>query len=80
MLLSNSRFLNANAAKLNSELLRQQSRENSAQAKYIDDANWTKTRKLMKRGQAAVEQQQSGYSTFGGRGYGGKGAVSEADR
>ena len=70
LLLSNSEFLNANADRLDSELLRWQLNVNTLQAKNIDDANWKKTRKLMLRDNAAVEQQAPGYG-YGGGGYGG---------
>lgn len=73
MLMSNSDYLFDNALLLNSELLRRQGQENTAQARYIDDANWKKTRKLMLRGQSAVEQQQQGYGGLSGAGYGGNG-------
>ena len=76
MLLSNSDFLITNASQLNSELLRRQSLENTAQARFIDDANWKKTRKLMLRGQSAVIQQQAGYGGLSGGGYGGNGSGS----
>ena len=71
LLLMNSDYLSTNAIQLDSEVLRVQQGLNYRQSQVIDDENWKKTRKLMKRDNAAVEQQAPGAK--GGLGGGGMG-------
>lgn len=71
LLLSNSVYLGSNAVELSSEVLRVQRDLNINQSKAIDDKNWKKTRKLMRRDNAAVEQQAPGAKGGMGGGMGG---------
>jgi len=66
LLISNSRFLEANAIKLKSDLLKLWCAENLEQAQYLDDENWNKTRKRMVQRNNAVKVQQRGYGEYGG--------------
>ena len=71
LLVQNSIFLSEKASELNSPLLKQQRLLNQAQVRNIE-LDWNRTRKLMMRDNAAVQQQASGYggySVYGG-GYG----------
>ena len=68
LLLSNSDYLSTNAIELGSEVLRVQRDLNYRQSQVIDDKNWKKTRKLMRRDNAAVEQQTPGSQAKGEKG------------
>jgi Ca-activated chloride channel family protein len=69
ILMTNGDFLDTNARRLNSNLLKLRSRENLDQSRFLSEKDWKKTRKLMVERQYAESVQQRGYEGYGG-GYG----------
>jgi Ca-activated chloride channel family protein len=56
---SNAGYLSSNAERLGSEKLRRQSRSNKTASENLDDAQWTRSRKMMRQEQHQVDTQQS---------------------
>jgi Ca-activated chloride channel family protein len=56
---SNTRYLSDNAGRLSSDKLRQQSLRNQEAAENLDEANWARSRKMMRDDQHRTETQQA---------------------